>query len=126
MKKKVLYCILISLFSFAQFSYGQSYLEPMAVYICNKDQYSLNEIYFTELQRSSRIYSDMQFNIYEIRKLSKAQENMIFNTLDQYDYKSGEIYRVSNYVDKFEAQYFVVEIISRDNIYWKGFRIITY
>lgn len=68
----------------------------------------------------------MQFNIYEIRKLSKAQENMIFNTLDQYDFKSGEIYRVSNYVDKFEAQYFVVEIISRDNIYWKGFRIITY
>lgn len=51
---------------------------------------------------------------------------MIFNTLDQYDFKSGEIYRVSNYVDKFEAQYFVVEIISRDNIYWKGFRIITY
>ena len=49
MKKKVLYCILISLFSFAQFSYGQSYLEPMAVYICNKDQYSLNEIYFTVL-----------------------------------------------------------------------------
>ena len=30
MKKKVLYCILISLFSFAQFSYGQSYLELLA------------------------------------------------------------------------------------------------
>ena len=124
MKKKIV-CVLALLFLFVSYAsaYGYGIPDPSAEaeYRGTTATVRAYDLWLEQKQRAT-------VTLYKVEKLTKAENNLLWSALNEYDYKAGEVYSVfiawlNEYANKVTRSLSIyVEIQKDGSANWYGWR----
>ena len=116
MKKKIV-CVLVLLFGLSNFLNANSFIIGVE-YLGTTTQISIYDAYNNYVTYMNKEYKKNNLPYYEVSvsKTTKEEDRLLWQGLNRYDYKAGEIYCIHIFSDRFLS--FFVEIKKDGSCSW--------